>query len=429
MKLLLETSQRMRQDPQRKGSVPRTEAGVHRCSWASRPLASHRPLFREWFTVWDFLVNHPHIEISPKLQIWTDSSSPIAMKLTTMLLLIMTELVIICRGSYWDTLEAHGALSDNWSGEAHQQLIEGINRQFQSTSHHDPYEGISNNEISRIARVPLLDRIRLRKKEKNVHQLVFHKNVFKIPDSLDELHNEKKKLFEQIFDQRQRESHSGSNPCGFLLKGDEVRPFSQNFKRVTTNPPERAEKIPKPSALLPKELNKFFSSLKIWMNVYHKRLGIDFTAVQKWTTETLLKEPIMPPPETANMIKDFFISYLFFVDTIITILPETSGHVVNRIEAFRTAVTCFEKHTDKLVPQQQLSLLNLKSFRLQLLWSYLEHWLTQDENYKLQAPFWDGNKKESQPVWKTVFNFILLYSIDSLNTEKKTELEKSGEIL
>ncbi|PLW13111.1 hypothetical protein PCANC_15527 [Puccinia coronata f. sp. avenae] len=56
------------------------------------------------------------------------------MKLAEILLLSLAELVVICRGSYWDQLNAHDAFSDNWSGEANQQLMEGIHQRFTSTN-------------------------------------------------------------------------------------------------------------------------------------------------------------------------------------------------------------------------------------------------------------------------------------------------------
>ncbi|PLW10811.1 hypothetical protein PCANC_23729 [Puccinia coronata f. sp. avenae] len=373
----------------------------------------------------------------------------------------MTDIVIVCRGSYWDTLEAYEELADNWIGQAKQELMDGIDHQFQPISSDDRHflertpvddaffedlpavynfadngksTGVStssNNEKSRITRVPLLDRIHL-SKENNVHQLVFHTDVFKIPDfvdadSVDELHIKRKELFEKYVDRRQRESRSGSNLAGFLLKRYEVLEFSQSLSGETAKPAKRTKKILRPSFLLPKEINKLFSSSKIWMNVYHRRLEIDFEALQKWTQETLLMSPIRFPPGTTDLMMKFFISYLFFVDTVITVLPETRQAVVNRIEAFRTAVTCFEQHTDKLIAQEQLSPSKLKELRLQLLWSYIEHWLIHDESYKLQPHLWDENPTKLRIIWKTIFNFILTYSTDSLTTEKQAELKVAKE--
>jgi hypothetical protein len=188
----------------------------------------------------------------------------------------------------------------------------------------------------------------------------------------------------------------------------------------------------RPSALAGEALlHKFLPFSQTWIGVYHSRLGIDFEEFKKWTTEIFTKVPIISTPQAVGMMRDHFLSYIFLVDTIITIIPQPEDHFVQRIQAFRMAVTCFERYTEEQIAKK-LFKLDIYQQKASLLWSYIEYWLTQDLNYKSNSDLWSKNSVKTGSklctAWKIIFNLIFAYSIDSLNTEKETELLKKGYI-
>jgi hypothetical protein len=270
--------------------------------------------------------------------------------------------------------------------------------------------------------VPLLDRIRMYEQEVKVHQLNFNEIVLNIPDSGDDQHIRRKNLIEKIRDKRKIES--GSNLSGFVIKNEELYPFMTSF--IKFEGPDESQSIERestrPSHLVARVMPGFCSSSQTWMDVYHSRLGINFEAVQKWAEE------IFGNTRSAKLMSVHFLSYIFLVDTIITILPQTShSTMVNRNQIFRMAVTCFERKTEQLRAQKsQAFSFNSSRKKMEVLWSYIAYWLTQDVHYNTNRHLWvdypPKGKLKLHLLWKCVFNFILTYSIDSLTSEKQSEL-------
>jgi hypothetical protein len=63
---------------------------------------------------------------------------------------------------------------------------------------------------------------------------------------------------------------------------------------------------------------------------------------------------------------------------------------------------------------------NKKSFgrlrRIATLWIYISHWIAKDEDYKLREVVWDIDL-EITGIWKSVFNFIFVYSVDTFQKQ------------
>ncbi|PLW53434.1 hypothetical protein PCANC_06004 [Puccinia coronata f. sp. avenae] len=248
----------------------------------------------------------------------------------------------------------------------------------------------SNHVMSSITqekeKLSLLDRIHMHNEERRVHELIFHMNVLKIPESGNPELPSRKKVFQDIWVKREAESRT--RPPGVVVRYDELPKLLEDFNKFHQRGGSGRAEQAFPSDLAGKALTSWFASLQTWMDVYHSRLGIDFEAFDKWTVKMLSQAFIKSSKSTKNVMRGHFVSYILLVDTIITILPETSHQqLVNRIQAFRTAVACFERHTQEQIASQQFNLQALKQ-KLQFLWSYVEYWLSHDLQYRSNAHLW-----------------------------------------
>jgi hypothetical protein len=109
-------------------------------------------------------------------------------------------------------------------------------------------------------------------------------------------------------------------------------------------------------------------------------------------------------------VNQMFVAYIFFVDMIVTLLPKPSGVTVDRMQAFRTAVNCFEIVTKEAMKEKPFL---RKATTIGFVWRCLSSWIVQHGQYQstLKVP---DRVIEGDYVWKTVFNFIFAHSINSL---------------
>ncbi|PLW40006.1 hypothetical protein PCANC_11550 [Puccinia coronata f. sp. avenae] len=250
----------------------------------------------------------------------------------------------------------------------------------------------------------LLDCIQMNEKEALVHQLVFDKKVFKWPSHDAPNSSHRAKTIEDSIDKRIAEGHSDLPVL--VIKSANTHNILEVF---SANPTARDVET---QVAADAGLRSFFDFVEIWIAVYEKRLGIDFEASLGWIRNTLRMSPAMITNiKLIKKMNHHFVAYIFFIDTIITILSQPTGVAVDRMQAFRTAVNCFEQFTKITIRDKNL-LSKIK--KLNLLWMYISYWITHDRQYQSKLLVSSSSSKGYE-IWKSIFNFILAYSVDSLN--------------
>jgi hypothetical protein len=294
-----------------------------------------------------------------------------------------------------------------------------------------------NNSLEYIAprNLPLLGEIGMNAEEGGFYRLVFTRDLFHFPKSDDSRLPSRIYMIEGII--KKRAAESPSNPPGLVIKSDEMKTFMEPFKRAFSQTPggkkapKRSDlkrtfsqtcsdkKLPKTSDLAVEALVLFSESSGLWMDVYQRRLGINFKASRDWIKKAFINASIETSPlsRVENIMDQHFVAYIFLVDVIITILPQPTKDVVNRIQVFREAVSCFQSYTEKIIKSKTL---NLK--RIYSLWGYITYWLTQDRNYKSNSLLW--SKSKIHYTWKVLVNFILAYSLVSLHERRDLALSQ-----
>ncbi|PLW41146.1 hypothetical protein PCANC_12390 [Puccinia coronata f. sp. avenae] len=189
----------------------------------------------------------------------------------------------------------------------------------------------------------LLDCIQMHEREEDIYRLVFDKDVFTWPSCDAKTFLERRGLIEGMIEKRAAEGHS--DPPVLVIKGPDSALFADYFvanPASTDNP-----KAPRPAGAASAALIPFFRYTKHWMAVYERRLGIDFEASKVWITNTFRK-----PPANADLVfkmNQNFVAYIFFIDTIISILSHAGGVEIDRMQAFRSAVHCFDTVTRDMI--------------------------------------------------------------------------------
>ncbi|PLW19879.1 hypothetical protein PCANC_09275 [Puccinia coronata f. sp. avenae] len=189
--------------------------------------------------------------------------------------------------------------------------------------------------------LPLLDCIRMNEKEVSFHELVFDEKVFQWP--LCDARNfvARRKSIDKILKNRAAESPS-TLPL-LVIDSQDVKEIEKAF-----NSRPRVSYVvnaPAPSYLATDRISDLLEHSEVWKKVYEKRLGIDFETSLKWITQTANASPVPVTSYTAHNLNKLFVAYIFFVDMIITIRPQPGEVRVDRMKAFRTAVTSFESVT------------------------------------------------------------------------------------
>ncbi|PLW18202.1 hypothetical protein PCANC_11840 [Puccinia coronata f. sp. avenae] len=220
----------------------------------------------------------------------------------------------------------------------------------------------SNNPIEHIAQknLPLVDAIGMNTEEGDFYRLIFTSDLLRFPESDDGQFQSKIDMIKSII--KTREAESPSNPPGLLVKYGEMNTFMQPFKKSFSHK-SSGKKRPKSSDLVVTPLGVFSRSSHLWMEVYHKRLGIDFRASEDWIKKAFINEGIRTSPssDVEYKMNQHFVLYIVLVDMIITILPQPTENTINRIQVFREAVSCFQSYTEKTINNEQLNLKRMHS--------------------------------------------------------------------
>ncbi|POW18729.1 hypothetical protein PSHT_05556 [Puccinia striiformis] len=178
----------------------------------------------------------------------------------------------------------------------------------------------------------------------------------------------------------------------------------------------------RPSVLAADRMSVLHSNLKMWMGVYQKRLGIDFLVLLRRMRQIFAENshPSKLSGDPAYKIIELSIYYLFFVDMIITILPQPTRKVLNRIETFKTALTCFEMFTKESLQNNTFKTRNIK--RVAHVWQYVSHWLETDQDYsRARISDHSGVLRD----WKSFFTLVFAHSIDRLTKRHDLEYRKT----
>ncbi|PLW41237.1 hypothetical protein PCANC_06812 [Puccinia coronata f. sp. avenae] len=180
-----------------------------------------------------------------------------------------------------------------------------------------------NHEMPSITQedVSLLDQIHMHKEETSVHQLVFHRNIWNIPESGNPECLRRKTLFEKTW--AKHKAKSRTNLPGSAVKHNELYKFAEDFTKFHQQGGSPYTQKAFPFGLAVKALTKLAYSSQTWMDAYHSRLGIDFGEFNKWTRDIFLQALIKTSNKREKLMRDHFLSYIFLVNTIITILPKT----------------------------------------------------------------------------------------------------------
>jgi hypothetical protein len=173
-----------------------------------------------------------------------------------------------------------------------------------------------------------------------------------------------------------------------------------------------------PSTLAAGKLTEINKRVTVWQWLYRRRLGIDFEVLLERIRNIIDNNP-KPPGFFDNMpnkMLEFFIRYLFFVDMIITILPQPTKAVLKRNETFQTAVDTFEAYTEDLLKKKEFE--TDKIGKVAFIWKFITNWLVKDVNYsqaKMLSPTKTINVYEVNRDWKTFFSLVFSHSIIHFN--------------
>jgi hypothetical protein len=228
------------------------------------------------------------------------------------------------------------------------------------------------------------------------YQLVFDQSVFQVTsDELSKIFGIPKimeGLIRTHFDRN-------SDPPVLMIENGHTNAFMQDYqfyqKKLRTQARESSalSSIYKPSDLLVVGLQKLDFNSKVWTAFYKQRLG----AVQLPLARR----------EVRDRLKRVLLSYVFFIDIIITILRNPSGKLLDRNQVFGRALIFFEAYTKQSMPLH--TIWDGPTNRGEYAWKYIENWMVQDPDYMFSEIHFDG---KLNTVWKGVFNSIFAYSID-----------------
>jgi hypothetical protein len=253
--------------------------------------------------------------------------------------------------------------------------------------------------------LPLLDCIGMNENEAGFQELVFHERDFEWSIYDTPAFVERKRCIVNIMSERAK---SRPNLSILTIHSQDMRNIERAFIR---NPaPLNCLKAPSPSVLAMKRITDCFIKSTKWMMVYEKRLGINFAISEQWILHASEASSAGLTVRMTGKVNQMFVAYIFFVDMIITLLPKPSGVTVDRMQAFRTAVNCFEIVTKEAMKEKPFL---RKATTIGFVWRCLSSWIVQHGQYQstLKVP---DRVIEGDYVWKTVFNFIFAHSINSL---------------
>ncbi|PLW35422.1 hypothetical protein PCASD_13977 [Puccinia coronata f. sp. avenae] len=222
------------------------------------------------------------------------------MKAIVNLLIVGAQLAISCRGmdfrgvDFWN--EDIQSVYANWSGE-------------------------DNSRLQQLTASALPRHLEPAESSRQGDRLVFDKDAFATPRNrqiVDPNVQSRLKLIEETIDKY-------STPT-LLVPVEDLEDFFAAFRSGGANSART------PSQVAIEELSQFLSpeSARIWKNFYQTNLGINFTEGKKWF-ESLLHNAKSCPSELVDEVAErlvrFLLSYVFYVDMIITTIQKPT-HVV-----------------------------------------------------------------------------------------------------
>jgi hypothetical protein len=235
-------------------------------------------------------------------------------------------------------------------------------------------------------------------------RLVFDKDAFATPRNrqiVDPNVQSRLKLIEETIDKY-------STPT-LLVPVEDLEDFFAAFRSGGANSART------PSQVAIEELSQFLSpeSARIWKNFYQTNLGINFTEGKKWF-ESLLHNAKSCPSELVDEVAErlvrFLLSYVFYVDMIITTIQKPTHVVVNRSLSFHLAMASFKHLTPQYLKDDDF--LNARPKKhLAFLFIFLSRWVASDEYYR-SSDLCD--RYELSRSAKSYFNFIFANTRDNL---------------
>ncbi|KAH9463503.1 hypothetical protein MJO28_008330 [Puccinia striiformis f. sp. tritici] len=301
-------------------------------------------------------------------------------------------------------------------------------RREESLHHHDDLIGASrDNTIPTIneSREPSMpqDEIQLHDHEGDDLRLIFDENVFQEIPGQDPRFLGVPEIMKSLI---KREAKNDLDDHVLLIKSATTKGFIDDFNlrwKPSSNVGRDSleSSYARPSALVAHRISVLHSNLKMWMGVYQKRLGIDFLVLLQRIRQIFAENshPLKFSGDPPYKIIELSIYYLFFVDMIITILPQPTGRELNRINTFKTALTCFEMCTKESLQNNSFKTRNIK--KVAYVWKYVSHWLKTDPDYSRARIFdYTGVLRD----WKSFFTLVFAHSIDCLTKRHDLEYEK-----
>ncbi|KAA1066466.1 hypothetical protein PGT21_031073 [Puccinia graminis f. sp. tritici] len=229
-------------------------------------------------------------------------------------------------------------------------------------------------------------------------------------------------MFEKLI-----QSESNDSDEVLVIKPGEHAIFHEAFKegwRLAYIKPEKEASTrdlsATPSTLAAGKLTEINKNLMVWRWLYRRRLGIDFEVLLERIRNIFANNPKPPGFFDDLPIKmfEFFFRYLFFVDMIITILPQPTEIVLKRHETFQTAVDTFEAYTKDLLKKKNFE--TDKIVKVAFIWKFIANWLAKDVNYsraKMLSRTKTINVYEVNRDWKIFFSLVFSHSIIHFNGE------------
>ncbi|KNZ56449.1 hypothetical protein VP01_2400g4 [Puccinia sorghi] len=214
---------------------------------------------------------------------------------------------------------------------------------------------------------------------------------------------------------------SGESEPVLVIQSSESSDFIWNFPSfpLGSRKDKQDKGTPRTSVLAVRKITSCLVHSKIWKRFYQMRLGIDFFSLEQWIQNAINKSERPASTSLKNRISEWLLIYLIYVDMIVTILPSPNHALVDRIQTFKRALTCFEEYTQFELRNYQTNNIGCES-RLPVVWRYLTNWKNSDPDYEWMDLSME--KKKNPSCWKPFFNFVFVSSIDSFTAKIQAEM-------
>jgi hypothetical protein len=99
---------------------------------------------------------------------------------------------------------------------------------------------------------------------------------------------------------------------------------------------------------------------------------------------------------------------------IITVFPQPTGEVIDRMNIFRTAITFFGIYTEDIMLEDMFKLHYNIIKKVSAVQKCTSVWIVNDGKYRLRKFIW-GEDSEINMALKSIFNFVFGFSVDAFN--------------